>query len=103
MRIEEGRAIRFGLDEWSRLAGPERRAFDLWLVRLTGRHPSEPPRVRSIVYFGAGRYRVEVEVVESPELRALRGGLRFEELDVVAELDPILVDRWELVTVEGPA
>ena len=103
VRVEEGRAIRFGLDEWGRLSGPERRAFDRWLTRLTGRHPSEPPRVRSIVYFGAGRYRVEFEVVESPEIRALRGGLRFEEFDVVAELDPILVDRWESVTVEGQA
>ena len=103
MRVEEGRAIRFGVEEWWRLSGPERRAFDRWLTRLTGRHPSEPPRVRSVVYFGAGRYRVEVEVVESPELRALRGGIRFVELDVVDELDPVLVDRWESVKVEGQA
>ena len=103
MRVEEGRAIRFGLDEWGRLSGPERRAFDRWLTRLTGRHPSEPPRVRSVVYFGGDRYRLDVEVVESPELRALRGGIRFEEVDVRVPFAPVLVDRWETVTVEGQA
>ena len=102
MRVEEGRAIRFGHLEWWGLSGPERVTFDRWLARLTGRHPSTPPRVRTVTYFGGNRYRLDVEVVESPELRALRGGIRFEELDVVAELDPVLVDRWETVTVEGP-
>ena len=97
-----GRAIRFGLDEWGRLSGPEEGVRPV-AHEAHGRHPSEPPRVRSIVCFGAGRYRVEFEVVESPEIRALRGASRFEEFDVVAELDPILVDRWESVTVEGQA
>ena len=103
MRVEEGRAIRFGPEDWFRLSGPERATFDRWLTRLTGRRPNVPPRVRTVTYFGGDRYRLDVEVVESPELRALRGGIRFEEVDVRVPFEPVLVDRWETVTVEGPA
>jgi len=103
VRVAEGRAIRFGVDEWTSLSGAERRAFDVWLARLTGRRPSAPPRVAEIVYFGAGRYRLRVEVVESAEARALRGAILFEEVDELVMIEPIFPARWEAVTVSPVA
>lgn len=93
--------LRFGPDEWLGLSGPEKRAFDRWLSGLTGRHPSSEPRVRAVSYLGPSEhrtngheYRLEVEVLESRERRALLGRMLFEELEVSSLVGPILLGRW---------